>query len=168
MRKPYPCVKAPIHYALSYDRQTLTAPSDSELCLIDILRAIFSSDTRQCPTVKSESVCSHSNRMFCPTVLQECPIVDRAFINFSRSASLCTFSLPDVTYTADRAIKTNCYVSHLPLHPPSPPLAPYPAPLPLRTSMSLDKELLQHSTSSPADKGQATLKPKANEKINSG
>ena len=35
-------VKTPIHYqTLSYERQTLTAPSDSELCMIGIYHAVL-------------------------------------------------------------------------------------------------------------------------------
>ena len=56
-------VKTPSHYqAASYDRQTLTSPSDSVLSLIGIYHALFLSDPGHCPTVKSIlSVCSHSN-----------------------------------------------------------------------------------------------------------
>ena len=47
-------------------------------CLLKkIEHALFSSDTRHCPTVKSRSVCSDSNCLFCPTVVRQCPIVDR-------------------------------------------------------------------------------------------
>ena len=41
---------APIHHqALSYDRQTLTSPSDSVFCLMGIYVVLFSSVTRQSP-----------------------------------------------------------------------------------------------------------------------
>ena len=50
-------LRAPVHHhALLHDRQTLTSPLDSVSCLIEIWRALFSSDTRQCPTVESKSV----------------------------------------------------------------------------------------------------------------
>ena len=59
------------HQALSYDKQTLTSPSESVLCLIgiNVACATFSSDTRHCPTLKSKSVSSHSKCMFCPTTV---------------------------------------------------------------------------------------------------
>ena len=53
---------APIHYqTLSYDRQTLTSPSDSVLCLIGIQHVILQSDTRNCPMTKPKFVFSNSN-----------------------------------------------------------------------------------------------------------
>ena len=49
-------------YQLSYIPSPLTSPSNSLVCLIEIYRAVFSSGTRQCPTVESKSVCcSHGN-----------------------------------------------------------------------------------------------------------
>ena len=51
-------LKIPIDYqALSFHRQTLTSPSDSVLCVIEIQHSLFSSDTKYCPTVKSKPVC---------------------------------------------------------------------------------------------------------------
>ena len=61
VRSPF---KALIHsQTLSYNRPILTSPMDNVLCLKEILNALFSSDTRQCLTVKSKCVCvcSHSN-----------------------------------------------------------------------------------------------------------
>ena len=55
-------LQAPIHYLTqSYDRQTLTSPSDGVLYLVGIKRALFTSDNtcnRHWSTVKSKSVCS--------------------------------------------------------------------------------------------------------------
>ena len=45
-------------------QQTLTSPSDSVLCLIGLKYALFSSNTKHCPTVKSESACSCSDLRF--------------------------------------------------------------------------------------------------------
>ena len=47
-------------------RQTLTSSSDSVLYQIGIRRALFSSDTRLCPTVKSKSVCCFHSNCTCP------------------------------------------------------------------------------------------------------
>ena len=66
-QRPHPslylsCMKAPIHFqTLSYDRHCPTSPLDTVMCLIRIQHALFSSCTRHCPTVKSKSLCSHSN-----------------------------------------------------------------------------------------------------------
>ena len=64
--------------------QELSTTTDSDVaigqwvvCLTEIQHAPFSSDTKRCLTVKSKSVCSHSNCMFCPTIVGQCPSVDR-------------------------------------------------------------------------------------------
>ena len=51
-------------------RQTdfdVTSPSDSVLRLTGVQHALFSSNTRHCPTMKSTSLHSNSICMFCPT-----------------------------------------------------------------------------------------------------
>ena len=44
--------------------QILISPSETVLCLTGTQHALVSPDTRQCPTVTSKSVCSHSNCTF--------------------------------------------------------------------------------------------------------
>ena len=71
-----PCLRSSSGAVL---QQSLTSPSDTALsdrCLIGIYHALFSSDARHCPLVKSKSVCSHDSCVFCPTVVRQRLIVD--------------------------------------------------------------------------------------------
>ena len=63
--------------ALPFVRQTLTSPSGSVMCLSEIYPGLLLSNTRHRSTVKSASVSSHSNRMFCPAAGQQYLVVDR-------------------------------------------------------------------------------------------